>query len=159
MHEAVSATALTPLETAMLNTEDSVEGRRSILQQLFNSRVYVVLDQNWDGRSSLPSLDTHVLLVSDGQNTQQTMLALFTSADKVKAIPLVDTPFKYPVEVDAAWALLGIPKNAGVLINPNSAPGFRILPGLAAELREIAKRNLENLMQRALVERVSGKES
>lgn len=159
MNEAVSTTALTPLENALLNTEDSVEGRRSILRQLFDSRIYVVLDQNWDGHSSLPSLDTHLLLVSDGQNTQQPMLALFTSADKVKAITVVDTPFKYPAEVDAAWALLGIPQNAGVLINPNSAPGFRILPGLAAELRDIAKRNLENLMQRALVGQVSGEKA
>lgn len=155
-------TATTPptsLETALLTTEDNLEGRRNILKQLFNSRVYVVLDQNWDGRSSIPSLDTHVLLVSDGQNAQQPMLALFTSADKVKAIPLVDTPFKYPVEVDAAWALLGIPKSAGVLINPNSAPGFRMLPGLAAEMRDIAKRNLENLMQRALAGQGSGEKS
>lgn len=158
----MTETATSPpsaLESALLTTEDNVEGRRNILTQLFSSRVYVVLDQNWDGRSSLPNLDTHVLLVSDGQNTRQPMLALFTSADKVAAIPLTDTQFKYPVEVDAAWALLGIPKNAGVLINPNSAPGFRMLPGLAAEMRDIAKRNLENLMQRALAGQVSGEKS
>ena len=157
MIEHPSPTPPSPLETALLNAEDSVEGRRGILKQIFNSRVYVVLDQNWDGRSSLPSLDMHLLLVSDGQNKEQTMLALFTSADKVKAIPLANTPYQYPVEVDAAWALLGIPQNAGVLINPNSAPGFRILPGLAAELRDIAKRNLANRIQGALAGQPLGK--
>ena len=141
MSEAATATSTT-LETALLNAEDSVEGRRKILQLLFDSRVYVVLDQPWDGRA-LPSTDMHLLFVSDGKNAEQAMLALFTSLEKCGAVPKGDSPFQFPVEVDARWALLGVPKEAGVLINPNSAPAFRILPELAAELRVIAQRYLE----------------
>jgi hypothetical protein len=141
MSEAATA-APTTLETALLNAEDSVEGRRKILQLLFDSRVYVVLDQPWDGRS-LPSTEMHMLFVSDGKNREQAMLALFTSHEKCEAVPKGDSPFHYPVEVDARWALLGVPKQTGVLINPNSAPAFRILPDLAAELRTIAQRYLE----------------
>jgi hypothetical protein len=47
--------------------------------------------------------------------------------------------FNQPVEVDAQWALLGVPPNVGVRINPNVEPSFRILPELTVELRKIAE--------------------
>lgn len=139
MNEAVA----TPgnLESALLTTEDNLEGRRKILQLLFDARVYVVLDQPWDGRS-LPSTEMHLLLVSDGKNSQQPMLALFTSREKCEAVPKGDSLFEHPVEVDGKWALLGVPENAGILVNPNSAPAFRVTPQLAAELKAIAQRHL-----------------
>jgi len=140
----MTETAASPpgnLESALLTAEDNLEGKRKILQLLFDSRVYVVLDQPWDGRS-LPSTDMHLLFVSDGKNSQQAMLALFTSREKCTAIPKGDSLFAHPVEVDARWALLGVPKEAGILINPNSAPGFRVTPPLAAELRTLAERYL-----------------
>ncbi|MGH8278156.1 MAG: SseB family protein [Gammaproteobacteria bacterium] len=137
------APSVTPqeLEAALFKAENKLESHRKILEMLFNSRVFVVLDTPWDGRS-LPSTETHVLLVSDGENQAQAMLALFTSADKIEAIPRGDTLFHYPVEVDARWALLGVPKDAGIAINPSSIPGFRILPALAAELRKLAEQHL-----------------
>ncbi|MBU6470624.1 MAG: SseB family protein [Gammaproteobacteria bacterium] len=140
MNEAVNTA--NSLETALLTTEDNLEGRRKILQLLFDARVYVVLDQPWDGRT-LPSTDMHLLLVSDGKNSQQAMLALFTSREKCAAVPKGDSLFDHPVEVDAKWALLGVPEGAGILVNPNSAPAFRVTPELAAELRAIAQRHLE----------------
>ncbi|HKV97071.1 MAG TPA: SseB family protein [Gammaproteobacteria bacterium] len=140
MNEAATAEP-TALESALLITADNLEGRRKILQLLFDARVYVVLDQPWDGRA-LPSTDMHLLLVSDGKNSQQAMLALFTSREKCTAVPKGDSLFDYPVEVDAKWALLGVPEGAGILVNPNSAPAFRVTPELAAELRAIAQRHL-----------------
>ncbi|MDE2109448.1 MAG: SseB family protein, partial [Gammaproteobacteria bacterium] len=74
------------LESALLTAEDTLESKRKILQLLFDSRVYVVLDQPWDGRS-LPSTDMRLLFVSDGKNNEQAMLALFTSREKCAAIP------------------------------------------------------------------------
>ncbi|MDE1984667.1 MAG: SseB family protein [Gammaproteobacteria bacterium] len=129
------------LESALLTAEDTLESKRKILQLLFDSRVYVVLDQPWDGRS-LPSTDMRLLFVSDGKNNEQAMLALFTSREKCAAIPKGDSLFDHPIEVDVRWALLGVPKEAGILINPNSAPGFRVTPPLAAELRTLAERYL-----------------
>lgn len=140
MNEAAAAAG--SLESALLTTEDNLEGRRKILQLLFDARVFVVLDQPWDGRS-LPSTGMQLLLVSDGKHSQQAMLALFTSREKCAAVPKGDSLFDYPVEVDAKWALLGVPEGAGILVNPNSAPAFRVTPQLAAELRSIAQRHLE----------------
>lgn len=140
MNEAVPTPGT--LESALLTAEDNLEGRRKILQLLFDARVFVVLDQPWDGRA-LPSTDMHLLLVSDGKNNQQAMLALFTNREKCAAVPKGDSPFDYPVEVDGKWALLGVPEGAGILVNPNSAPAFRVTPQLAAELKAIAQRHLE----------------
>lgn len=137
-----AAKAAADLENALLTIEDNLEGRRKILQLLFDARVFVVLDQPWDGRA-LPSTDMHLLLVSDGKNSQQAMLALFTSREKCAAVPKGDSLFNYPVEVDGKWALLGVPEGAGILVNPNTAPAFRVTPQLAAELRAIAQRHLE----------------
>ena len=109
------------LESVLLTAEDTLESKRKVLQLLFDSRVYVVLDQPWDGRS-LPSTDMRLLFVSDGKNSEQAMLALFTSREKCAAIPKGDSLFDHPIEVDARWAILGVPKDAGILINPNSAP-------------------------------------
>lgn len=133
------------LETALFSAENTVESHKHILELLFNSRLFAVLDTPWDGHS-LPSTETHILLVSDGENREQPMLALFTGRDKIEAIPRGDTLFHYPAEVDARWALLGISKGTGILINPSTVPGFRILPELAAKLRELAEQYLATRM-------------
>lgn len=129
------------LETALFSAENSVQSHQNILKLLFNARVFVVLDTPWDGHS-LPSTETHILLVSDGENHEQAMLALFTSRDKAEMIPKGDTLFQYTMEVDARWALLGLPQKAGIVINANTVPGFRILPELAAKLRTLAEQYL-----------------
>lgn len=129
------------LEAALFAAVNTPESHQKILEMLFNARVYVVLDTPWDGRS-LPSTETRILLVSDGEHREQPMLAMFTSRDKTEAIPRGDTLFQYPVEVDARWALLGVSKQTGILINPSSVPGFRILPDLAGKLRELAQQHL-----------------
>ncbi|HEY1992600.1 MAG TPA: hypothetical protein VGH71_09085, partial [Gammaproteobacteria bacterium] len=55
--------------------------------------------------------------------------------------------FRHPVEVDAQWALLSLIADAGVRINPNAEPAFRILPELALEMRKIAERQLARAQQ------------
>lgn len=136
-----SETEQTELERVLLNFEDTLEYRRQVLGTLVKTRVYVVMDKPWDTQRALDP-DSHLLLVSDGENKNQAMLALFTSKDKVAAVPTADSPFQYPVEVDARWALLGVPKSAGIRINPNSAPGFRIDANLSAQLRSAVERTL-----------------
>jgi len=49
--------------------------------------------------------------------------------------------------VDAQWALLSLIPNAGVRINPNAEPAFRILPELTVELRKVAERHLARMQQ------------
>ena len=125
--------------------EDSLEGRQAVLMAFMQSRVYVLLDRPWDGRS-LPSTETRLLFVSDGENKEQAMLAVFTGREAAEStIPSMDE-YKHAVEVDAQWALLSVPPNVGVRINPNVEPSFRILPELAVELRKIAERDVARRM-------------
>jgi len=135
-----------PLLDALLHFEDSVEGRKRVLEKFLGSRVYVLLDRPWDGRS-LPNSETKLLYVSDGENKEQAMLAVFTGkAEAEKAVPDMGE-FNHAVEVDAPWALLSLIPNAGVRINPNAEPAFRILPELAVEMRKIAERRLAQAQQ------------
>ena len=120
---------------------DSREGRETVLKAFLRSRVFVLLDRPWDGRS-LPNTETHLLFVSDGENKEQAMLAVFTGRAQAETAMAAMDEYKHPVEVDSLWALLAVPPNTGVRINPNAEPAFRILPELTVELRKIAEQNL-----------------
>ncbi len=136
------------LEQALESFEDNLESRRAILAKLVQSRVVVILDTPWDGLS-LPSTSMRLLFVSDGSNEQQPMLALFTSKDRAEQSRKDDSPYRHAVEVDAAWALLGVAQGAGIIINPNTTPGFRITPELAAQLRALSEKHLAGRMHAA----------
>jgi hypothetical protein len=129
------------LEQALLSFEESIEGRKAVLETFLASRVWILLDSPWDGRS-LPSTETHLLFVSDGENQDQAMLAVFTDRARAEATAPAMGDFRHAVEVDSQWALLGVIPNSGVRINPNSEPSFRILPELVVELRKIAESGL-----------------
>lgn len=146
----------TSLEQALLRFEDSIDGRKAILEVFMASRVWMLLDQPWDGRS-LPSTETRLLFVSDGEDQQQAMLAVFTDRGRAEATAPAMGDFRHPVEVDSQWALLGVIPAAGVRINPNSEPSFRILPELAAELRKVAEGGLLR-RQRAAMQNPTGTE-
>ncbi|MGE5626397.1 MAG: hypothetical protein ACM3ZT_12715 [Bacillota bacterium] len=136
------------LEQALMNFEDSVDGRRAVLKEFVAARIYVLLDRPWDGRS-LPNMDSRLLFVSDGENMEQAMLAVFTDKAKAETVKSAMGEFQHAVEVDAKWALLGVPPGMGVRINPNVGPSFRILPELVTELR---KQTQHQLAQRMNVE-------
>ncbi|MGA9855833.1 MAG: SseB family protein [Gammaproteobacteria bacterium] len=127
------------LSTLGQNDEQSI---RKALRAFVQSRVFVKLDQPWDGKT-LPRSDMRLLLVTDGDNKEQSMLAVFTSARRSSIYKEEDMgPFKYIAEVDSAWACLGVPENTGIMVNPNSAPSFRISPAVAKILRETAEKDL-----------------
>lgn len=126
------------LVEALERFEDSAAGRQAVLQQLLRSRVFVLLDKPWDGRS-LPNTEMRLLHVSDGDDKQQAMLALFTDRARAEQVMPAMGEFRYAVEVDARWALLSVRPDVGVRINPNVEPAFRILPNLAIELRRIVE--------------------
>src|SRR5579859_3560191 len=112
------------------------------LQTLVQSSVYVITDKTWDGRT-VPDAGMRLVLVSDGDNHEQIMLAIFTDAAYIskylRGLGDSEHPFKNTARVDMAWALLGIPANAGIMINPNSRRAFRIAPEIAARLRRSAQ--------------------
>lgn len=142
MNTAVN-TSQNALESLIAGSDNSQASIRAIINKFAASKVFAVTDKPWDGRS-MPRPDMRLLLVSDGANQQQPMLALFSAARHAQGVTGGDHPFKNIVEVDATWALLGVSDNAGILINPNTtdAPAFRIGPGVAAELKKYAQDRL-----------------
>lgn len=130
---------------ALAHFEDDRESRERVLKALLHSRVFVLLDRPWDGKS-LPTTETRLLFVSDGDNKEQAMLAVFTDRKQAEGALAAMDEFKFPVEVDAQWALLSVPAQTGVRINPNGTPAFRILPELTLELRKIVEQNLQRRM-------------
>lgn len=139
----------TPLEQALASFEDTLDGRKVVLEKFIAARVYVLLDRPWDGRV-LPSTEMRLLYVSDGENQEQAMLAVFTNKANAESVMDKMGEFQHPVEVDSKWALLGASPGVGVRINPNCEPAFKILPELTAELRKIAHNHLTGI-QRAAV--------
>ena len=131
------------LEETLKNAKDNDEQTiRSVLNAFVNSRVYVKLDQKWDGKT-FPRSDLRFMLVSDGDNTERPMVAVFTSPQYSEVYGKDAAPFIHTVEVDSAWICLGIPENGGIMINPNSVPNFRIGPEVASVLRDAASKDVK----------------
>ena len=145
----VARTPQTELESLIAASDNSPAAIRAILSKLSVSRVFAVTDKPWDGRS-IPRSDMRLLMVTDGENHQQPMLALFSAAQHAQINTAGDHPFKNVVEVDAAWALLGVSDNAGILINPNATDVsmFRIGPAVAAELKKYAEHRMQSFVNR-----------
>jgi len=117
--------------------EDTLTSRAAVIVSLTISTVTVILDKPWDGKS-LPEPDTRFMLVSDGENVEQPMLALFsnqTTAENFRRSLDIGGQFEHIVEVSGSWSLLGVEDGMGVMIDPNQPTGFRIAPELAAQLR------------------------
>ena len=112
------------------------------IHTLTRSSVFIVTDKPWTGRS-IPASDMRLMLVSDGENKSQVMLAVFTDANYASkyltSLGDVQHPFKNCVQVDMGFALLGIPANAGIMVNPNSERAFRISPDICTQLRTTAQ--------------------
>lgn len=141
MTDTESAEPLEATLSAIQNNDE--QGIRRALRAFVNARVWVRLDQPWDGKS-LPRTDTRLLLVTDGADQAQPMLAVFTSEKHGNLYKAEDLgAFRYIAEADSAWVCLGVPDNAGIMINPNSAPSFRISPAVARVLRETAEKDVE----------------
>lgn len=121
----------------IVQKDDTAPNRASVLVALATSTVTVILDKPWDGQS-LPDIDTEFLLVSDGDDKTQPMLAIFKdkeAAQRFQDEANMGDEFAHLAEVSGSWSLLGVHEGMGVMINPNQPSGFRIGPELAAHLR------------------------
>lgn len=136
------------LEEALGKCGDDVDSKRAVLDALMRSRVTVLLDRPWDGRT-LPSTEMQMLFVTDGGNTEQPMLALFSSDSRAGEFIPDAGVHRHPVSVDAAWALLGVPAGAGIMLNPNQIPNFRIGVEVVNVLREAAQKQLDQRIHKA----------
>ena len=133
------------LDETLRTAGDDLDGRMRVIQALARSRVHIVTDKPWDGRS-MPDRSMRVAMVSDGPNQQQAMTAVFSNRGQadgyLAGLAGVQHPFHHIAEVQMTWVLLGIPNEVGIMLNPNVPPSFRIAPEVAAELRRSAEAGL-----------------
>ncbi len=114
---------------------EDFEARRTLLQAFIYARVHVLTD-----REIRPlTRDIHearMTLVSDGPNKEQPMLAVFSTRDRAERFLQETGGGPHLSEIDSVFALVCTPEKAGIIINPNQTPNFRLAPELVAMLRE-----------------------
>lgn len=118
------------------------------IEKLVVSSVAVILNKPIP-TSKNPVLDqgTQFLMVSDGENHNQPMLAMFTDVLRAKEFRQNHPSFPHVVKVHALWPIAALPNNCGIRINPNFNIGFRIDPEQATFLKQQAKEILLNSAQ------------
>jgi Flp pilus assembly protein TadD len=144
-----------PLDTALKTVDDTSESRANLIKVLAGSVIYVLADKPWD-KHSPPDSSMRLLLVSDGPNQLQPMLAVFSNPERANKY-LEDNrslqhPFQHVLEVEMGWASLGIPLRAGVMLNPNSERSFRISPEVSAKLRDAAQMHVSVVLTNRLAQ-------
>ncbi|EQD62132.1 hypothetical protein B1B_07398 [mine drainage metagenome] len=131
-HDALEPTAL---EQALSELGEDLASRERALVAFIQATVWLLADHPVDGHPD--ALQTaRFALVSDGPRLDQPMLSLFTSAERADRYHR-EHPASLPcaVQAEAPFAILCIPEGAGMVINPNQTPGFRIGPEAATMLR------------------------
>ncbi|MDN5864688.1 MAG: hypothetical protein L0I62_05665 [Gammaproteobacteria bacterium] len=125
--------------------------RRAVLTQLALNQVALLFREPWEG-SALPDNSAEPMYVSDGENSEQPMLALFTSAERAVDFEREHDGFENPTVVPGPWAIGSLVQGAGVRVNPNQTLGFRIVPELARLLRDNIAEAAERAQERARTE-------
>ncbi len=141
------------LEYALAGVRDAGEdtdgkARREVLRCLALHPVVIILNQPVTADSPL-DMHGEPAFVSNGEDMDQPMLALFSSVERAQRYVDEQEPnARYPTEVPGPRALLAVPDGVGIRINPNQEPGFVMLPSLAERLRNDIKEALERLSNR-----------
>lgn len=151
------ATPKNELERAIAAVAEAGEdpdysARRAVIARLATCPVTVMLAEPWDGTSA-PESGPRPMLVSDGPNREQPMLAVFTQQERARDFQARHGGAEHPSEVPGPWAILATPEKAGIMINPNQELGFRMGPELLDVLRTDVAQAIEKARERSEQER------
>ncbi len=115
------------------------DAKGEVLRQLALNVVYVLVDEPLD-ESTEEGIQGKPSFVSNGEDLEQAMLAIFSSEEKARDyLEQEKIGDRHPLGVPGPRALLAVPDGIGIRINPNLEPGFVILPALAERLRDDVK--------------------
>lgn len=119
------------------------ETRREVVRQLIFNTVHVIVDQPVS-EDTEPTIKGTPTFVSNGDDEEQAMLAIFTTRERALAY-LAEQKIegRYPIEVPGPRALIAIPEGVGLRINPNQQLGFVIMPAFARQLSRDIQEVLE----------------
>ncbi|MHB1544524.1 MAG: SseB family protein [Gammaproteobacteria bacterium] len=126
----------TDLERALAELSEALATRERALIEFVKARIWLLTDGETEtDPKSLRS--ARMAMVSDGPNLDQPMLAIFTSEERaVRFQRAHENSLPNVVAVEAPFAILCVREGAGIIINPNQSPGFRIGPEAAQMLRD-----------------------
>jgi len=143
-----TATELENAIAAYADAGDDHDGqaRRDVLARLSAAQVTTLLSEPAP-ETPQPGSRVQVCVVSDGPDTGQPMVAVFTSRERAEDFVRQHGGGQHLGEVSGLWAILATAPRAGLLINPNQSPGFRVAPELAEFLREDIQRAASEKMQ------------
>lgn len=150
MNEETSE-AINRLEQLLDTFEDSAsdpERFAEFLGAFATEPLTVAVNPPWENADEPPPPGHSLLIVSDGDNMEQPMLAVFTRpayAEKFCRDCVQDETFAPYQAINSAWAILQTPEGAGIRLNPNLPHGFRMTPQLVEQL----KRDVRAAWQRA----------
>jgi len=142
--ELLDDTATSRLERLIEDVRERRLEPVDFVKALVNDQVYLLLNKPWDGRS-VPQENTSMLLVSDGPNRNQAMLAVFSDEPKAKAFCDHAEGFGHVVKVPGPVAFLGVAADQGMIVNPNFKNTFRITIAAAAEVRGTMQQRLAQM--------------
>lgn len=137
------------LEQLLQNYNEDPKWYSNFFIALATEPLAVAVNPPWKALDEPPPIGYKLLIISDGENLDQPMLAVFTRSahaetfcrNNVKGETFV------PYEGPSRWILLQVPENMGVQLNPNMDNGFRIpptlIPELQADIRDAIKRAQE----------------
>lgn len=108
--------------------------RRAVIVGLATQPVTVMLAEPWDGTAA-PETGPRAMLVSDGPDRDQAMLAVFTDIARAQDFQANHGGAEYPSVVPGPWAILATPEGAGIIVNPNQPLAFRVAPETIKVLR------------------------
>ncbi len=138
----VNDSPVTDLERAIAEFADAGDdhegwARRNVLAHLSASRVFALFVEPMP-KEAPPGSRIQLQMVSDGPDTGQPMVAVFTASERAEDFMQQHDMQRHYDEVPGLWAILATAPAAGLLINPNQSLSFRIAPELARFLREDA---------------------
>ncbi len=122
------------LEEKLLDAREGRCTKEEFVSALLESQIYVLMDRPAD--DLLTEGDPQALMVTDGLNAEQLMLAVFSEESRARDFVESDhcEGEYFPAAMDAPWAFLTVPEGAGAVFNPNCDLNYRFSPEVAARL-------------------------
>ncbi len=125
----------TSLDRAMAALTEELSTRERALIEFVQAQVWLLADRE-TGSDPAALASTRMGLVSDGPHLDQAMLAVFSTRRRAIAFQGAhERSLPCIIAVEAPFAILCVPEDSGIIINPNQSPGFRIGPEAAQMLK------------------------
>lgn len=135
MTNASAFAPLNALEQALLDTQEGRMLPAAFFEQLSGATVFILLDKAIPEGGSWTS-DISLLVLNSQSGFP--VIALFTAPERSIAWLAQAPAYPHGLQISFRWLLQGISAGVGLVLNPGSAVGVELPPGLVDKLRASA---------------------